>query len=98
MDKKHIDFEGFKFDIDMDIFDDVKFYELADTIEAKPSNNIDILKMGLGDKYADFEAFFTKKDGRLKMSKVMQLVAVIFETAGPKDSASGSSKNNTPKN
>lgn len=83
---KHIDYEGFSTDIDTDVFDNVRFFEIADQLEAKPALNIEIVKIGLGEKeYARFEKFFTKLDGRYKMSRVMNMVVKLFEEAGPKD-------------
>lgn len=84
---KKIDYEGFSFDADMDMFDNVRFFEIADELETKPVLNIELAKMGMGEKtYAKFEEFFKKKDGgRLKMTHVMNVVAKIFEEAGPKD-------------
>lgn len=83
---KHIEYEGFSTDIDMDIFDDVRFFEIADKLEEKPVLNIEIVKLGLGEKeYNRFDQFFTKKDGKLKMSRIMNMVAKLFEEAGPKD-------------
>lgn len=85
--KKTVEYEGFSFDIDMEVFDDVRFFEIADELEAKPVLNIEIAKMGMGEKtFKKFEDFFKKKDdGKLKMSHIMGVVAKIFEEAGPKD-------------
>lgn len=83
---KHIDYEGFSTDIDMEVFDDVRFFEIADKLEEKPALNIEIVKLGLGEKeYDRFEKFFTKLDGKFKMSRVMGMVVKLFEEAGPKD-------------
>lgn len=83
---KHLEYDGYKFDVDMDMFDDVRFYEIADELESKPSLNIEIAKMGLGkDGFNKFSEHFTKRDGRLKMSVVMGVVAKIFTESDPKD-------------
>ena len=85
--KKTVEYEGYSFELDMDVFDDVRFFEMADELEKKPSLNIELAKMGMGeDGYKKFEAYFKKKDGgRLKMSRVMNLVAKMFEQTDPKD-------------
>lgn len=99
MAKKNIKYADYSFDVDMDCFDDVRFFEIADTLETTPKNHIDILKMALGeDGYKKFADHFTKRDGRLKMTVVMETVAKIFDEADPKDSASGSSEKTTQKN
>lgn len=89
---KHIKVRDYSFDVDMDCFDDVRFFELADKLETDPKLHIDVLKLALGDAgYATFAEHFTKADGRCKMSVVIEAVAKIFEEADPKDSASGNS-------
>ena len=99
MAKKHFKFLDYAFDVDMDCFDDVEFFEIADKLETEPKLHIDVLKIALGeDGYDAFKNHFVKRDGKLKMSTVIEAVAVIFEAADPKDSASGNSENNTQKN
>lgn len=92
----HIKFEDYSFDVDMDCFDDVRFFEMTDRLEADPKLHIDILKLAIGESgYKEFAAHFEKKDGKLKMSKVISAVAAIFNAADPKESASGTSESNT---
>ena len=99
MAKKTITFNDYSFDVDMDCFDDVEFFEIADKLEAEPRLHIDILKMAIGDDgYKAFSDHFKKRDGKLKMSLVIEAVAKIFEASDPKGSASGSSKSNTQTN
>ena len=50
---KHIEYEGFSTDIDMDVFDNVRFFEIADKLEEKPALNIEVVKLGLGEKEYD---------------------------------------------
>lgn len=96
---KHINYEGYEFDVEMDCFDDVEFFEIADKLESDPKLHIDILKIALGeDGYQKFADFFKKAEGKLKMSKVIGAVSKIFEQADPKGSASGSSEKTTQKN
>ena len=99
MAKKHIEIDDYSFDVDMDCFDDVEFFEIADKLEAEPRKHIELLKLAIGeDGYSAFADYFKKRDGKLKMTVVMNAVAKIFEASDPKDSASGSSKSNTQKN
>ena len=100
MAKKTIEYEGFSFELDPDVFDDVRFFEIADELETKPILNIELAKMGMGEKaYAKFEEYFKKKDGgKLKMSRIMNIVVKFFEEAGPKDFASGNSEKTTQTN
>lgn len=96
---KNIKFKDYSFDVDLDCFDDVEFFEIADRLEAEPKLHINILKMAIGeDGYKAFAEHFKKRDGKLKMSIVIEAVAKIFESSDPKDSASGSSKSNTQTN
>lgn len=87
MAKKTVEYEGFSFELDMDVFDDVRFFEIADKLEEKPMLNIDLAKLAMGEKtYDKFESYLKKKDnGVLKMSRVMGMVAKFFEEAGPKE-------------
>lgn len=99
MAKKTITFNDYSFDVDMDCFDDVEFFEIADKLDTEPRLHINILKMAVGeDGYKAFSDHFKKRDGKLKMSLVIEAVAKIFEASDPKDSASGSSKSNTQTN
>lgn len=96
---KHINYDGYEFDVDMTCFDDVEFFEIADKLEEEPKLHINILKIAIGeDGYQKFADHFKKEEGRLKMSKVIGAVAKIFEEADPKGSASGSSAKSTQKN
>ena len=96
--KKKIEFEGFSREIDMDVFDDVKFFEIIDKLEENPSLNIDVVKMAFGeDGYKALSDYFIKRDGKLKMSVIMSFVAKMFEESDPKDSASGDSEKTTQK-
>lgn len=99
MAKKSITFRDYKFNVDMDCFDDVEFFEIADKLQAEPKYHVDILKIALGeDGYEAFADHFKKEDGKLKMSVVIEAVAKIFGEADPKDSASGSSEKTTQTN
>ncbi len=96
---KSVSYDGYQFDVDMDCFDDVRFFELSDKLESDPKLHVDVLKLAIGDKgYEKFSSHFMKKDGRLKMSAVIGAVAAIFGEADPKESASGNSEKNTQTN
>lgn len=99
MAKKQITLNDYSFDADLNCFDDVEFFEIVDRLEAEPKLHIDILKMAIGENgYKNFADYFKKRDGKLKMSIVIEAVAKIFEASDPKESASGSSKSNTQTN
>lgn len=99
MAKKHINFKDYSFDVDMDCFDDVEFFELADRLETEPKLHINILKLALGENgYKAFADHFKKVDGRLKMSVVIEAIDAVFGEADPKDSASGNSAKTTKTN
>lgn len=96
MTTKTIKLDDYSFDVDMDCFDDVEFFEMSDKIEENPKLNIDVLKLAIGnDGYEKFADHFKKSEGKLKMSKVIEAVARIFDVSDPKDSASGNSEKNT---
>lgn len=96
---KHIKYADYSFDVDMDCFDDVEFFEIADRLEKEPRLHINILKLALDEKeYKKLSDHFVKRDGKLKMSVVIDIVAKIFGEADPKGSASGESAETTQKN
>ena len=96
---KHIEHEGFEFDVDMDNFDDIEFFELADELETNQAKIIDIAKLTLGaEGYNAMKEYFKKKDGKLKFSTVSQIFDKILAITDPKDSASGSQGKNTQTN
>lgn len=98
-DIKHIEFEGYEFDVDMDNFDDVDFFTLSDEATTNVSKLIPITKLVLGeDGYEKLKAYFVKKDGKLGMNKLSLIYAKILEIEDPKESASGSHKSNTQTN
>ena len=80
-----VEHEGYKFDVDLDLFDDVEFFELADGVEQKQSNLIEILKLVLKDKYSDMADYFKKKDGRFKMSTASAILDKILSVPDPKE-------------
>lgn len=85
-DIKHIEHDGFKIDVDMDVFDDVRFFELSDRAMTEPGKLIDIAKLAFGeDGYKRLVDHFTKKEGRLKMSKLSEIYNKIFEIQDPKE-------------
>lgn len=96
---RKFELDGYKFNVDMSCFDDVRFFEISDELDEKPVLCIDLMKMALGESgYNDFAEYFKKRDGKLKMSVVMKAVETMFEEADPKESASGSSAESTQKN
>lgn len=96
---KHVEFEGFEFDVDMDNFDDVEFFTLSDEATTNISKLIPITKLVLGeDGYERLKAYFVKKDGKLGMNKLSLIYAKILEIEDPKESASGSQGKNTQTN
>lgn len=93
---KTIKLDDYSFEVDMDCFDDVEFFEMSDKLEENPKLHIDIFKIAVGNSgYDNFAEHFKKKDGKLKMSRVVEAVAKIFDESDPKDSASGNSEKNT---
>lgn len=83
---KHVKYADYEFNVDMDCFDDVRFFEITDKLESEPKYHIDVMKIALGDAgYKKFADHFTKRDGKLKMSVVIEAVAKIFSAADPKD-------------
>lgn len=85
-DIKHIEYKGYKLDVDMDKFDDVEFLTLADEAMTRGGALIDIMKLALGeDGYKDLKAYFVKLDGKLKISTLNNITDLIFNQVSPKE-------------
>lgn len=84
---KDITFDGYAFKLDMELLDDVELLEMIDAIEnqSKPGVIIQLLRNLIGDDgYDEMKAYFVKKDGRFKMSKLSSVYQAIFEDFDPK--------------
>lgn len=84
---RDIEFDGYKFQLDEELLDDVELLEFIDGIEngEKPALIITLLEKLIGkDGYQEMKAYFVKKDGRFKMSKLMEIYQAIFENFDPK--------------
>lgn len=83
-----IDFEGFKFQADTEKLDDVDALDMIDQIENQQNMKVivDFLEYLIGkQKYDEMKAYFVKRDGRFKISKLSKIYVAIFEKFDPKD-------------
>lgn len=98
-DIKTVEVGGYKLTVDMDAFDDVRFFEMSEQVEEHPKLFIDILKMAAGEaEYSKMEKHFVKKDGRFKMNTVIEAVNKVLDITDPKGGASGQSESSTQTN
>lgn len=84
---RKVEYDGYKFEIDEELLDDVELLEMIDGIEngERPALIMTLLKKLVGeDGYEDMKAYFVKKDGRFKMSKLSGIYQGIFENFDPK--------------
>lgn len=84
---KDITCDGYTFQVDTDLIDDVDNVDLVDKIENEQNLKaiVEFLQKLLGnDGYEKLKAYFTAKDGRLKLSKLGELYQAIFEQFDPK--------------
>lgn len=96
---KNIVVDGYKLSVDLDNFDDVRFFEMSEQLEEHPKLFIDVLKMGIGEaEYGKMAKHFTKKDGRFKMNVVIDAVNKMLDITDPKEEASGQSENSIQTN
>ena len=83
-----VEFEGYKFKVDTGLLDDVDALDLIDKIENQSNMKaiVDFLQYLIGpDGYEQMKAYFVKKEGRFKISKLTQIYVAIFEKFDPKD-------------
>lgn len=86
--KKQLTFEGYDFTVDTDLLDDVEAFELIDRIENKGQTAaiVPLLKFLIGaDGYEDMKSYFTKRDGRFRVTTLVKIYPVIIENFDPKD-------------
>ena len=85
-DIKHLEYEGYKFDVDLDAMDDVEFLTLADEAMVRGGAFIDIAKLVFGkDGYEKLKAYFVKKDGKLKVSTLKAIFDIVLAAESPKE-------------
>lgn len=96
---KNVEVDGYKLSVDLDNFDDVRFFEMSEQLGERPKLIIDILKIGIGEaEYNKMEKYFVKKDGRFKMSVATEAVNKILDVTDPKDEVSGQPESSTQTN
>jgi hypothetical protein len=85
---KDIEYDGYKFKINTDLIDDVEVVDLIDKIENQQNLKaiVDFLQYLVGnDGYEKMKAYFVKKDGRFRLSKLSAIYQAIFENFDPKE-------------
>lgn len=86
--KLDIEYDGYKFTVDSALLDDVEIVDLIERIEAGKSlkATVEFLYYLIGkDGYEQMKAFFVKRDGRFKLTKLTRIYYAIFEKFDPKD-------------
>lgn len=83
---KDVEVEGYKFQFDADKIDDVEVIEMASQIEkGDAAKIIDFIKFLLGDDgYTEMKNYFVTKDGKFKLTTLMNVFEQIFENFDPK--------------
>jgi len=85
---KKIEFEGYKFEVDTDLIDDVEAFEYVDLIENKGqiAAIVPLLHYLIGaPEYEKMKAYFTEKEGKFRVTKLTKIYEVIIEKFDPKD-------------
>lgn len=85
---KELEFEGYKFEVNPDLIDDVEMLEVLDRIENKNqiSQIVPFLHFLIGkDGYEKMKAYFVEKDGRFRATKLAEVYKVIINNFDPKD-------------
>jgi hypothetical protein len=82
-----VEYDGYNFQVNTALLDDVDIIPLIERIEEKHSLSatVEFLHYLIGkDGFDKMKAFFVKRDGRFKMSKMARIYYVIFEKFDPK--------------
>ena len=82
-----IEVDGYKFEVDTDLVDDVETLETIEEIQnGQPTKIIVFLKQILGeDAYKEMKAHYVKTQGRMRISTLNKVFEAIFEKFDPKD-------------
>jgi len=97
--KKQIELDGYKFEVDTDLLDDVEAFEYIDRIENKQQTAgiVPLIKFLIGDQgYEEMKVHFTAVDakahegvkgykGRFRVSQLSRVYTAIIEKFDPKD-------------
>lgn len=84
---KEITVDGYKFKVDMDLMDDIEAFQHIDRIENKGqiAAIVPLLQYMVGDKgVEDMTAFFKKKYGKFRLTKLMEVYEAIAANFDPK--------------
>lgn len=84
---KDVTVDGYTFQIDTDVIDDVDNVDLVDKIENERNLKaiVEFLQKLLGqDGYDKLRAYYVEKDGKFKLSKLGEIYQAIFEQFDPK--------------
>jgi len=84
---QEITVDGYTFNVDTDLIDDVEVLDTIDAIENRKQLKeiITFLEYLMGvDGYAKLKAYFVAKDGKLRLSKLFTVYQSIFEKFDPK--------------
>lgn len=82
-----VEVDGYKFQVDHAILDDVEILDMIDEIETQSRTKtiITFLEYILGkDGYAKMKAYYVKVDGRFTLTKLGRVYTAIFENFDPK--------------
>lgn len=85
--KTEVEYDGYTFEVDTAMLDDVKIVDLIERIEAGKSlkATVEFLHYLIGkDGYEKMEQFFVKRDGRFKLTVLTRIYYAIFEKFDPK--------------
>lgn len=84
---KEIEVDGYKFKVDMDLMDDIEAFEHIDRIENKGqiAAIVPLLQYMIGKEGVEaMKDYFTKKYGRFRLTKLMNVYEAIVANFDPK--------------
>ena len=85
--KTEVTYDGYTFEVDTAMLDDVEIVDLIERIEAGKSlkATVEFLHYLIGvDGYEKMKAFYIKRDGRFKLTVLTRIYYAIFEKFDPK--------------
>ena len=82
---KKVNIEGFEFELDPEVVDDLKFFEYLQEIEdGRPTSYVRVIKLLLGKDYDGLMNHLTEIHGKVTLGKSQEIFESITKQINPK--------------
>lgn len=82
---KKVNIEGFEFELDPEVVDDLRFFEYLQEIEdGRPTSYVRVIKLLLGESYEGLMNHLIEKHGKVSLGKSQEIFESITKQINPK--------------